>query len=91
MIEHGVYCQPGPPMLVADKRAILPCGCFAAVGLRMDTREAAVGVSPCAPAHRALLERFSLALTDSLVNPTHRPLIDVVDELLTAAAEGAVA
>ncbi len=83
MIEHGVYCQPGPPMLVANKRSVLPCGCFVAVGLRMDTKEAACGCSPCGLHHRGLMERFSLALTDSLVNPTARPLIDVVDEILS--------
>lgn len=95
MIEFGVYCHPGPPLLVARERSALPCGCFVAVGLRMDTEEAAVGCSPCwRPDHAELLQGFYLALTDSLVNPTTRPLIDVVDELLVATARrwsGAVA
>jgi hypothetical protein len=89
MIEHGIYVQEGPPMIVADKRAILPCGCFATVGLRSDTHEASVGGGPCSRRHARLMERFSLALTDSLVNPTRRPLIDVVDEILTEVSRNA--
>lgn len=46
MIEHDGYCQPRPPTLVADKRSILPAAAWASVGLRMDTREAAVGGAP---------------------------------------------
>ena len=34
MIEHGLYGHPGPPMVVARSRAVLPCGCFAAVATR---------------------------------------------------------
>lgn len=87
MIEFGTYCHPGPPLLVARERSVLACGCFVAVGLRMDTEEAAVGCCPCErPGHWRLLKQFYLALTDSLVNPTSRPLVDVVDELLVATA-----
>lgn len=90
MIEHGVFVQQGPPMVVARERSVLPCGCFAAVGVRMDRTppEVSVGGSPCSQQHRQLLERFRFALTDSLVNPTSRPLIDVVDELLVGIASG---
>ena len=87
MIEHGLYCHPGPPLLVARERSLLPCGCCAVVGIRMDTHEVAVGSCPCGPGHKRMLERFVFALGDSLVNPTDRPLIDVVDELLTVEGE----
>lgn len=88
MIRHGVFVQPGPPIIVARKRAVASCGCYVLVGLRTDTKEVAVSGSPCAPRHDHRMERFSLALSDSLVNPTNRPLIEVVDEILIATEEG---
>ena len=94
MIEHGLWHVPGPPAPVtATDSAALDCGCRVLVGVRTDTTpsEAAVAALPCSIRHRVLMQRFGGALTDSLVNPTSRPLIDVVDELLVAAkgAEGA--
>lgn len=88
MIERGVFYLPGPPPVVARERSVLPCGCTVTVGVRMDREppEVAAAASPCSSRHRLLMERFNLAFTDTLVNPTDRPLIDVVDEVLAAVA-----
>lgn len=89
MIETALLYNPGPPPFVARERSILPCGCFVAVGVRVDRDpcEASTMGSPCSPAHLSILRRFNLALTDSLVNPSARPLIEVVDELLDDAGQ----
>jgi hypothetical protein len=88
VIKRGLYVLPGPPPITDRERVSLDCGCTVIVGLRTDTTppEPAVACLRCGPDHLELMERFHLALTDSLVNPSARPLIDIVDELLEGAA-----
>jgi hypothetical protein len=58
------------------------CGCRVYVGHRVDNGEAATVSRGCGEPHREFMERFNLALSDTLVNPTKRALVDVCDELL---------
>lgn len=83
MIDRRTFIAMGNPIIVGPK-AYLECGCSVVVGLRTDTKEAATAATSCSPEHRDLMARFNLALGDSLVNPTERPLLDVVDEILEA-------
>lgn len=84
MIQCGEYILPGPghPVIVGKHFAEAPCRCRVYVGIRSDNKEAATLADSCSMDHESLMERFNLALTDSLANPTSRPLIDVVDEML---------
>lgn len=82
MIRHATFILPGEPIVVGKTLSELPCGCRVYVGIRADNKEAATCAAACNPAHKQLMERFNLAFSDSLVNPTDRPLIDVVDEIL---------
>jgi hypothetical protein len=81
VIDQRTFLAPGDPAIVGHK-AYIPCGCCVIVGLRTDTREAATTASPCSPEHLPLMERFNLALGDTLVNPSDRALIEVVNEVL---------
>jgi hypothetical protein len=74
-----------PTGMVSNERAELNCGCKVWIGLRLDNHEVATDFEACSDDHQPLAERFNLALTDSLVNPSRRPLVDVVDELLVSS------
>ena len=47
----------------------------------------ATGAARCGDAHLSLIERFNVALLESLSAPTDRQLVDVVAELLGVAAD----
>lgn len=91
-IQEGPFFLPpqenGHPGMVG-RRASRKCGCQVLVGVRIDNHEAATFASACCTAHVALMERFNLALGDSLVNPTDQPLDQVVDEILNNLDEEA--
>lgn len=86
--ETKVLRGRGCPTLLCRWKAEAACGCTLWVGIRLDNQEAATAAVPCRPGHRRLMERFNLLMGDSLVNPTDRPLIDVVAELLAQATTG---
>lgn len=66
------------------------CGCRVMVGIRTDIHETATAAVACKPEHAQFIERFNLAMADSLVNPrVGVPLVDVVDEILNALPEEA--
>lgn len=83
-----VYPSGLPPLLL-NESAVTDCGCSVFVGLRVDTKEAMTVATPCSPDHTDLLERFNLALSDSLTNPGPRPLVEVCDEILDRIANSA--
>lgn len=83
MIERGVAFLPGKPSILAKERAVVPCGCFVAVGLRLDTQEIATTARPCGLEHEREMALFNSALTESLDEPTGQPLVEVCDEILT--------
>lgn len=74
------------PVVMTDSRAVLGCGCAGYVGIRMDKGELVTVLRPCTPRHDGLMQRVQDALIASTRNPTGRPLVEVVDELLTATA-----
>jgi hypothetical protein len=73
------------PHLIVFAVAILECGCLCFTAIRADNREVATAPYACEPEHHRLIEHFNLLLRESLVEPTSRKLIDVVDELLMEA------
>jgi hypothetical protein len=72
----------GPTNVRGTTMARRACGCRVYVGVRADNGEAATVSRGCSEAHRQLMERFNMALQDSLVNPSKRPLVDVCEEIL---------
>lgn len=82
----------GQPSLLVNQRARLECGCSVWIGLRIDKHESVTLAVPCRDGHRWLMGRFNDLFRWSLEDGgTDRPLIDVVDELLTEAASEMVA
>lgn len=73
----------GEPMVVGKEFVEVPCGCRVCIGLRMDTREIATVATPCGEDHSQLMTEFQLRMKESLVEPEDRPLVDVVEEMLT--------
>lgn len=86
--DTKVIQSPGYPTLLCRWRAFLDCGCCVWVGIRADNQEAATGALHCSEDHRGLIERFQESMNASLLAPTDRPLIDVVAQMLGAAADG---
>jgi hypothetical protein len=85
MIKRTPYMLPPQgenPALVGMDFAEAPCGCRVFSGFRLDTKEPALGCVPCEDSHQELMTRFDLTMKESLVEPTSRPLIEVVDEML---------
>lgn len=81
-----VLSRPNPALLV-NARAALPCGCAIYVGIRVDNHEYATLGRACSEEHERVVNAANVALFDSLIlNPTDRPLLDVVDEFLAEAA-----
>lgn len=88
MIFEGFYHIPANkdhPEIFGEVRSEAPCGCSVVVGRRQDNDEVAVGGLWCKIEHRPLVDRFGVLMAESLLNPTDRLLIDVVDELLQQA------
>lgn len=79
---------PDMPTLLIHHRASLDCGCGVFVGRRLDNGEAATGAEYCAETHRPLIERFNESMRASLMAVTDRQLIDIVAQMLLAAAAG---
>lgn len=75
------------PAILSNERAVLDCGCMAIVGYRLDNGESAMAAIACSPEHHELIERYYRLLVTSLDAPTDRPLVEVCDELLAAAAD----
>lgn len=67
-------------------RAVLPCGCAAYVGERLDDGEGAVAALACSDEHHALMTTFMALIRASLETPLPVPLVEVCDEMLTIAA-----
>jgi hypothetical protein len=85
VVKHDVVCQsPDPlqPIIVSIEQATLPCGCTIVPGKRLDNQEVAMASCPCTPAHNELMTLFNAAFALTLDNPTDRPLMDVVVEVL---------
>lgn len=85
MIKKTPYTLPpqeGNPALGGIDFAEAPCGCRVFSGFLLDTKEPALGCVPCDESHQELMTRFDLTMKESLVEPTRRPLIEVVDEML---------
>lgn len=73
------------PLIMVHESTVLPCGCVVHIGFRLDNGEGASAAIECEAAHWQLMEHFNLLLKESLVAPTRRPLIDVVEDLLGEA------
>lgn len=83
IISNTSFSVPaGPTRVIGTQMARRECGCRVYVGRRSDNGEAASVSRGCGEGHRGLMERFNMALSDSLVNPSTRPLVDVCDEIL---------
>jgi hypothetical protein len=81
-----VLIQPPLPAIAAVQRARLQCGCAVYIGRRVDNHQAATGAIACGDEHRELINRFNVALLDSLEHADDTPLLDVCDRLLLQAA-----
>lgn len=92
MIVHGLCALSGPPPIVSNERAELPCGCVVYVGVRTDKKddhgkyEATTASAACSVEHRMQMQRFNQLLRDSLPSASARPLVEVIDEMLTEVA-----
>lgn len=74
------------PVVLTDTRAVLECGCAGWVGFRTDKAELVAVLRPCTPKHDRRMQIVQSALIDSLgTAPSDRPLIEIVDELLSAS------
>lgn len=85
MIEQGMWMVRGTPPnpdVAAKVRSVRECGCAVYVGMRLDTHEAATASLPCSPRHLDLIERFGVAFRASLMVPTDKTAVDVVDVIL---------
>jgi hypothetical protein len=90
MIHHQAFrvsAGKGKPKVSGTQMAMRECGCRVYVGRRVDNGEAATVTRGCGPGHRELMREFRVAMINSLRNPTKRPLIDVVDEILMGLEE----
>lgn len=77
------------PVVLAESRAALPCGCQALVGRRTDTMEPVTVLLPCSFRHEPLITDTRKALQESLREaPSARPMVEVCDRLLAEAAVG---
>jgi hypothetical protein len=74
--------------MIAKERAIMPCGCAAYVGLRMDTHDPTLGATACCHEHRGKVHAFLAAYHESLERPSDRDAVEVADELLTRVFAG---
>jgi hypothetical protein len=81
--RHIRAVHPGPPLTVANERAVMPCGCAVYIGLRMDTHEPTLGATACSDAHKGKVHAFLAAYHESLDAPSDRPAVEVADEILT--------
>lgn len=90
MVERTYFLHPGPPMVRANERAIVGCGCAAYVGVRLDNGEPFLGALACRPEHEGKVGQFLAAYHESLDRPQARPAVEVADEILTTvfAADG---
>lgn len=87
MIHRRSFLLPptdGEPMVVGKEFVEVPCGCRVCIGLRMDTREVATVATPCCKDHNQMMTEFQLRMQESLVEPEDRPLVDVIEDMLTA-------
>lgn len=87
MIHRQVFILPGnpdkrEPSVVGNETVEVPCGCRVRIGLRTDTREVATVATPCGDEHEQLMTEFILRMKESLVEPTGRPLGEVIEEML---------
>jgi hypothetical protein len=82
VVEQGYFFHPGPPMVRANERAIVPCGCAAYVGVRLDNGEMFLGATACSAEHEPKVGQFLAAYHESLDNPTDRLAVEVADEIL---------
>lgn len=88
MVEEVYFFHAGPPMVRANERAAMPCGCAVYVGVRLDNGEAFLGATACAPEHEDTMGAFMAAYFDSLAEPQDRPAVEVADEILTRVFAG---
>jgi hypothetical protein len=95
MIQHMAFVLPAEgdfPMVIGKDFVEVPCGCKCMNGLRADTNEAATVVIPCDPdEHLLMVEEFNARMRDSLLDPTDRPLIDVIEDMMVKLYEERVA
>jgi hypothetical protein len=83
VVEQGYFFHAGPPMVRANERAIVECGCAAYVGVRLDTGDPTLGATACSHEHREKVHAFLAAYHESLDDPSDRPAVEVADEILT--------
>ena len=76
---------PGQPTVVSIEKVVLPCGCCAYSGIRIDTQEVSMVSIECSPEHQPVRDRFHELMVESLKNPTKQLLIEVAKELLEQA------
>lgn len=90
MIVRSPFILPGNPWIIGKLRAEAPCGCTVWMGVRGDNKdkEVATSADPCRDEHKGLMEAFNTRMAASLRNPTDRPLIEVIDDMLGEIAEG---
>lgn len=90
MIERDIRMASfGPPPVVANTRAVAPCGCAVYVGKRLDNQEPFIGATACSDRHHGRMGDFLEAFKESLDRPEPTPAVEVADELLMMVfAEG---
>lgn len=76
------------PVVLTETRAFLECGCSGYVGIRTDRGELVAVLRPCTGRHDRRIQVVQEALIEMLRSaPSERPLVEVVDELLTASLQ----
>lgn len=70
------------PLVLADARAELPCGCAGWVGVRPDTAKPVAVLRPCSDAHDRICQVAQDALIEALKTPGKELTVDLVDSLL---------
>ena len=80
--QAAVMAAPDGTPVLCKERAVMDCGCFAAVGIRPDNHEGALGVHPCSGGHVPLMQHFIDQYVASLDSPEDTPAIEVAHDLL---------
>lgn len=79
--------SPEQPMVLADGKLQLACGCHVYVGIRLDTNGPATAAAPCSLRHRVIIDDFLALLTKFPYRQGEsKALLDHAADLLLEAA-----
>lgn len=76
------------PVVLASGRAVLPCGCEALAGTRLDTMEPVTVLRPCSFKHEPLVTQARELLVEAIRGKRPGSQLEVANEVLEASAVG---